>query len=301
MSQGPGGLVVALPEIKTPDVRLLSAWATLATVLALTALWRLVHESFQLGVLARSPKLGRLSVSEGRSPTVVAGHFTSVANAVVCLAAFFPAAEQRLSADGWSIGALFPLWSRPLSMGPPMSGTSLFYLSLAAYCLYAAFISAERILAGASSERLALLQRMLLFVLASSACMVEFVPQLSLALLLLEVPSPFVALWQALQDFRVRTDPGYGVAGGIAVVCIVKCRLLYFGVCFMMIWFHTEATTIISARPQRLFLLFLCFASLISYGVQAAYLGRDVRRAFQDAKPPAGREGILRSSPNMQV
>lgn len=293
------GGVVTLPDIQTPDLRLLSPWAIIATVLALTALWRLVHNSFQLGVLARAPKWGRLSVSDGRSPTVIAGHFTSVANAVVCLAAFAPAAQQRLAADGYSLGAVFPLWSRPLAMAPPTPGIGLFFLSLSAYCLHAALIAAERIMAGASSEHLALFQRLLLFILAASVCMVESVPQLALALLLLEVPSPLVGLWQSLQDFRARSDNGFAAAGVVAVFGIVKCRLVLFGLCVMIAIHHPDAKKKFEASAQRFIFMLLCFVLFTCYLVDSVYFSRDVRRASQDAKQLAGRDP--RSSSNMQV
>jgi len=274
----------SLPDIKTPDVRLLSAWAIIATVLALAALWQLVNTCFQLGVLAHSPKLGRLKQSESRSPAVLAGHFTSVANAVVCVAAFLPVAIQRLEAGGWSPGALLPLWSRPLAIGPPLPGTSTFYLSLAAYCLQTSLASAERVVNGATGERLVLLQRVLLFLLASSICMVECVPELSLAVLLLEVPSPFVALWQALQDFRLRSDPLYGGSGYVAVFAILKWRLILFGGCVVCAISHAEARKKLGGDRQRCHMMILCIALLAAYGAHFARLCREVNRIGQDNK-----------------
>lgn len=287
------GAGAAIPDVKTPDVRLLSAWAILATVLALAVMWRLVHNCFQLGVLARSPKLGRLDKSEGRSAGVLASHFSSVANAVVCLTSYLTAAQQRVAADGWSLGALFPLSSRRLAIGPPLSGTSTFYLSLAGFCLHASVLAAERAARGVAVERMALLQRSLLLLLASSVCMVEHVPELALVLLLMEVPSPFVALWQALQDFRLRSDPLYGISGVAAVFMIALCRLFVFGLCLGCAISHPEARQKLS---KRWFMLSLEMSLLVAYAVHFARLCRDLCRDMQDAKDPREATRTRRSS-----
>lgn len=274
---------ITLPEVKARDVRLLSIWATVASVIALTALWRLVHSCFYLGVLARSPKLGRVKLPDGRSPTVVAAHFTSVVNAVVCLAAYAPATWERIAADGWSLGALFPSWSRPLAIGPAVPGTNAFYLSLAAYCLHACLVDAERVVHGASTEQTALIQRMLLFVVVVFVCMVDFVPEVSLALLLLEVPSPFVALSQALQDFRASSDPHFGVASGAAVFCILKLRFIVFGACLCCALCHQDRQKLETSLPRE-FMLTLC-CTLLCFYIQEFYrVWRDMRRASQDVK-----------------
>lgn len=278
------GAGIVIPDVKAPDVRLLSVWATIAAVCALAVLWRLVHHCFQLGVLARSPKLGRLKSSEGRSPRVLAGHFTAVANVAVCIAAYLPAARQRLAADAWSPGALLPLWSRPLAIGPPLPGTSTFYLSLAGYCLHAALLAAERLASGVSSERMVLLQRTLLFLLAASICMVEWVPELALALLLLEVPSPFVALWQALQDFRLRSDPLFSVSGVVAVTSILKLRLIIFGLCLVCAVSHPEVRQKLWGDGHRFLALLACIALFTSYAVHVSRLYRDLRREWLDAR-----------------
>jgi len=273
----------AVPNIKAVDVRLLSAWATIASVLALAVLWRLVHHCFQLCVLARSPKLGRLKSYEARSPRVLAGHFTCVANAVVCLAAYMPAAQGKLAAAGWSLGALLPLSSRPLAIGPPLPGTGTFYLSLAAYCLHASLLSVERIAGGVAMERMALLQRTLLFLLASSVCMVECVPEVALALLLLELPSPCMALWQALQDFRLRSEPVPLVASACALFGIFMCRLVIFGLCIICAIAHPEASKKLW-HEKRYFEIGLCVALLVVYVVHFARLSREVRKGMQDSK-----------------
>lgn len=279
-----GFAVGAIPDIKVTDVRLLSAWTTIASILALTALWRLVHTCFEFAVLARSPKLGRLKSSESRSPRVLAGHFTAVANAVVCMAAFLTAAQARLAAAGWSPGALIPLWSRPLSIGPPLPGTSLFYLSLAAYCLHASFVAAERATCDVATECMVLLQLVLLFLLASSACMVEFVPELALTFLLLEVPSPLVALFHALRDFGLHLEPTFRVTGFLAVVVSIKLRLLACGFCLACAMLHPDAWGKLDG--PRLFILSLCVALVATYGVQAARLFHDFRHDLEAAKDP---------------
>lgn len=215
---------------------------------------------------------------------MLAGHFTSVANAVVCLAAFMPAARQRLAADSWSLGALFPLWSHPLAIGPPLSGTCVFYLSLAGYCLHASLIAAERCAAGVTAERMVLLQRFLVFLLASSVCMVEQVPELALVLLLFEVPYPFVAMMQALQDFRLRSDPLYRVASIGAVFGIGKCRLMMFGFSLACTISHPEFWQKLGGVGCRQLAFSLYIGLFVTYAVHFARLCREMQRDAQDAK-----------------
>jgi len=285
-----------LPGVTTPDVRLLSAWATFTAVLALAALWRLVHNCFQLGVLARSPKLGRLKLYDGKSPRVLAGHFTSVANAVVCVAAYLPAAHERLAADGWSPGALLPLWSRPLAVGPPLLGTGTFYLSLAGYCLHASLLAVERYASGVTTERMALVQRALLFLLAASTCMVDCVPELTFAFLLLEVPSPFVALWQALQDFQLRSDPLFGVASFISVLSILQCRLVIFGLCLACAICHGEVRQKLTGDGQRFLMLSCCLALFTTYWIHFTRLCRELHRDWQETNKGPARDVVPRRS-----
>jgi len=276
-----------LPEVKTPDIRLLSVWSVLASVLALGVLWRVVHTCFQLGVLARSPKLGRLKSSDGRSPRVLAGHLTSVANAVVCLAAYLPAAERRLAADAWSLGALFPVWSRPLAIGAPLLGTDTFYLSLAGYCLHSSLLAMERMASGNSTDNLVLLQRVLLLLLCASVCMVEFVPELALILLLLEVPSPFAALWQTVQDFQMQADPLYNAAGLSGVITTALFRIALFGFSLVCIVLHPDARQKIMCCGWRLSTLSLCACLLVTHGVHLTHLCRPMCRDRQETKEEA--------------
>lgn len=289
----PRGSIGGTALVASPNIQLCSAWATVATILALTASWRLAHHCFQFGVLTRSPWLGRVKPSDGRSPRVLAGHFTSVANAVVCIVAYASAARQRLAADSWSSGALFPLWSRPLAIGPPPPGTSIFYLSLAAYCLNTSVLSAERLASGATAEQLVLLQRVLLFLLASSACMAESVPELTLTLLLLEVPSPFGAMWQVMLDFRARTVRGcgelgipiLGVLGGAAVLTATMFRFILFGLCLGCTIFHPDAHQKLWGNHERIFTICLCIALLVTYVVSFVRLSREIRLKTAGALP----------------
>lgn len=257
-----------------------SAWATFTTVLALAALWRLVHACFSLGILAHSPQLGRLRFPDGRCPTVLADHFASLANAVVCLAAAAPAARRRLAASDWSLGALFPLWSRPLAVGPSLPGTSTFYLSLAAFCLHSSILAGERVFrGGGAAERAALLQRALLLLVAASMCTSECAVELSLVTLLLEIPSPFISLWEALKDFRAHSDPFFGVVGYAAVFAILKTRLAVFGFCLVCCIAHPNARQQLWASAPKRHVLILCIALFVAYAFHFASLLRDVRRS----------------------
>lgn len=271
----------SLIGVALQDARLFSVWTTAASVLALAAFWRLVHSCFDLAVLAQHPILGRLKSNEGRNTAVLAGHFTTVTNAVVCVAAAIPVARAKLVANDWSLGALLPLWYRPLGLSPPFPGSGAFYLSLAAYCLQSFFFYAVRVAHGSAGagDRTVLAQRMLLFLVASSLCVANFVPELTLAVLLLEVPSPFVALWQALLDCRARSDPFFGISGCAAVVAIMKFRLTFFGFILVCTMSHPQAGKLSGSRSWILLLLIVL---MITYVVHFVRLCREVKRYARD-------------------
>lgn len=227
---------------------------------------------------------------------MLASHLTSVANAVVCLVGFFAAAQQRLVAAGWSLGAFYPVWSRPLAIGPPLTGTTYFYLSLAGYCLHASVLGAERAACGSTPDHVVLLQRFLLLLAAASACMVAYVPELAMVFLLLEVPSPFVALWHTLQDFRLNSIPLSQSAGMAVVFSILKCRVMTFGFSLVCAISHPDAWAKLTAGGQRFMTTFLCLPLLVSYGVHFAQLSHDVHRQLRDAKDSRGASQPRRAS-----
>lgn len=274
----------ALPVVAAPNVELFAMWSAVGTILALAAFWRLVHHGFQLGLVSKMPKLGREKSSDGRSPRVLAGHCTSALNALICLAAWLPLAKQQLSAASWSPGALFPVWSKLLTISPPPLGASAFLICLSGYSLNALLLSIERLVAGSSAERAVCLQRGLVFVASGLVCCFAYVPEIALMLLLLEVPSPIVAAWHAIGDLRARVDPSLDVVGGVAVVAVLKVRILMFGLCMVFALTHHNWYRVLCHDTYRFLMTASCVALLVSYTVSFVRLAKDVRRSSQGSK-----------------
>lgn len=269
-------------KVVDSDLVLLSVWTTVAAVLALLAFWHLVFVFFQFGIVSNACHLARLKRSDGRNPSVLANHLCSVANAVVCCAVALPVMHERVTSLS-SFGALFPLWSRPLAITPVSVETRAFYLSLASYCTHACLWGYESAIGFA--DQLVLAQLAILAFLAACMCMVDFVPEVTLAMLMLEVPSPFLGLWRILVDFRARSDPCFACTGVLLVVSIAKLRLLLFGTCLVCTIGHPDRSQL---DGTRYFMLFLCIALYALYIEHFWQIYEDVRRQTYKLSSPAG-------------
>merc|ERR1719498_1491653 len=142
----------------------------------------------------------------------------------------------------------------------------------------------ERMASGNTTDNLVLLQRLLLLSLCASTCMVEFVPELALLLLLLEVSSPFTALWQTVQDFQMQADPLYNAAGLSAVITTALFRIALFGFSLGCIVLHPDARHKIMCCGWRLSMLSLCACLLVTHGVHWTHLCRPMCRERPDTK-----------------
>mmetsp|Transcript_47537 Transcript_47537/g.85827 ORF Transcript_47537/g.85827 Transcript_47537/m.85827 type:complete len:303 (+) Transcript_47537:171-1079(+) len=252
----------AASKVVDSDLVLLSGWTTIAAVLALLAFWHLVFVFFHFGIISNACHLARLKRSDGRNPSALANHLCSVANAVVCCAVALPVYRERVTSLS-SLGALFPLWSRPLAITPVSAGTRAFYLSLASYCTHACLWGYES--AVGFADQLVLAQHATLALLAACMCMVDFVPEMTLAMLMLEVPSPFWALWRILVDFRARSDPCFCGTGILLVANIVKLRLLLFGACLVCTITHPDARQFDGTRYLMLFVCIVLYALYVDH------------------------------------
>lgn len=249
----------------------LSFWATSAAVFALLAFWHLVHAFFHFGIISNASHLARLKKSDGRSPLVLANHLCSVANAVVCCAVALPLYYENIKGAG-SLGVLVPLWNRPLAM-TPLVASSTFYLSLAAYCTHAFIWGLDT--AVGLADQLALAQHAVLALLACGMCMVNFVPEICLAMLMLEVPSPFLALSRVLVDFRARSDCFFAATGIVLLSAIVKLRVLLFGACIFCTIGHPDIGQLNGARY---FILLLCLIVYVLYVTHLMKIAGELQR-----------------------
>lgn len=254
------------------DLVLLSVWTIVAAVLVLLTFWHLVFVFFHLGIISNATHLARLKRSDGRNPSTLANHLCSVANAVVCCAVALPVYVDHASSSSF-LGALLPLWSRPLAIAPLCAGTRAVHLSLAAYCAHAFLLGYES--AVEIADHLVLGQRALLALLAACVCMVDFVPEVSLAMLMLEVPSPFWALWRCLIDFRACSDQSFSAVAVLLVGAIVKLRLLFFGACLICTIGHPDCGQF---DGTRYWLLFLCLTIYALYLVHFVKIYGDAHR-----------------------
>lgn len=252
-----------------------SGWTSTSALLMLVVVWSLFYASVHLAVLASKPHLARLKPSDCRSPGMLAGHLAAIFNAVTCIA--MATCWLHVSEASGPLGGLLPGAHKPFLYEMPPLGTGIFYLIYAAYCVFHVLF----VVTGSwPIDHMNLMH----YVFSALAAMLilsdHFVREVGPFLLLLEAPTPFLALHAIFTSFRVEDGPWFQINMILLVAVFFCCRIMLFG--SWILWFvtHPDISQLMAKGSRAVTFLLLVKIFML----QLAWFSKIVTRVRRDAQ-----------------
>jgi len=239
-------------------------WAVTSVFFMFMLLWRTLHVLCIFFIVVSWPRVANYKAPE-RSPACVARHVASVGNAAVCLgAAAYRLCTCRDLAE--VVEAALPINAAEIKFVVPPPGLNYVYLILAAFSacdVFWALLASGTSKAVVDWRRLAF--RTILTVTSILVCLVPFMPQMQLFILLQEMTTPCAVCHELLISFSSTGSSTNSIcAAAIALVISIVCCTTLFNVCMFYIVHQTYVSRLVSESVERCFLVSLtCSLALL--------------------------------------